>query len=297
MIDVIIPAYNAHSTIRNALDSLCGQLKVKSLNVLIVDDYSNETYDSIVDEYKDRINLSCIRLEKNSGPGFARQVGIENTKSEYIMFLDADDFLADMYSIKYLYDGIQKNDFCVGKMLSKKLGTSCVHMGCLHGKMYRRSIIEKNKIHFLPVRSHEDNVFNRLYSAMCKSINVLDKLIYIYNDTEGSLVNTEDTRKMIENFINAFSWLADEIDKREVVNKHQYAEDLYISICYLYGLYVHNYEVVDFILRDSHRMKESFLKFEKYLTDDEKKINYILLDTDLNDPRFIRIEEFIASIK
>ena len=64
MIDVIIPCYNAHKTLSRTLDSIVKQTIKDQLNVLLVDDCSEENYNSFVDEYKDKIKISILRLKK-----------------------------------------------------------------------------------------------------------------------------------------------------------------------------------------------------------------------------------------
>lgn len=76
MIDIIIPAYNAHNTIRNTLNSIIEQTNSEEFNVYIVNDASNENYQDIVEEYSNHIKIKEIILEKNSGPGVARQMRI-----------------------------------------------------------------------------------------------------------------------------------------------------------------------------------------------------------------------------
>ncbi len=77
MIDIIIPAYNAHETIRKTLMSICIQNNVKDLNIYIIDDCSDEPYDYLIDEFNKYLNIKIERLNKNSGPGVARNRGLE----------------------------------------------------------------------------------------------------------------------------------------------------------------------------------------------------------------------------
>ena len=92
MIDVIIPAYNAHKTIGRTLTSIAMQINRPLLKVYVVNDGSKEDYKDIINNYKDVINITEIRI-KNSGPGAARQVGLEASNSEYVVFIDSDDTL------------------------------------------------------------------------------------------------------------------------------------------------------------------------------------------------------------
>ena len=71
---------------------------------------------------------------------------------------------------------------------------------CLHGKMYRRSFLERNNIKFNNLRSHEDNAFNQLCLICAKSVIYLDDIIYRYNNTKDSITNTEDDIKSYKTY-------------------------------------------------------------------------------------------------
>lgn len=87
-ISVIIPAYNAASTIARAIDSVIRQQNI-FFEIIVVDDGSTDgTGDIILSHYKSRVTL--LRQE-NCGPAAARNYGIYTAKGEYVAFLDADD--------------------------------------------------------------------------------------------------------------------------------------------------------------------------------------------------------------
>ena len=72
MIDIIIPAYNAHDTIMKTLISINLQNIKNKVNVYIIDDCSDVDYSREVDLFFDKINIKQLKLSKNSGPGVAR---------------------------------------------------------------------------------------------------------------------------------------------------------------------------------------------------------------------------------
>ena len=90
MINVIIPAYNCHSTLGRTLSSLVAQTDA-NFEVIIVDDCSTVDIKPIVDDYMSKLNIIYIRNEQNVGCGMARQVGIDNATQKFITFLDSDD--------------------------------------------------------------------------------------------------------------------------------------------------------------------------------------------------------------
>ncbi|MFS1895233.1 glycosyltransferase family 2 protein [Vibrio lentus] len=88
---VVIPCYNASKWIEKALTSLESQ-NYKPLDVIVVDDGSTDDSIEVVNNYKQRSSLDILVLsQKNAGPAVARNLGVSQSKGDYIAFLDADD--------------------------------------------------------------------------------------------------------------------------------------------------------------------------------------------------------------
>lgn len=86
---VIIPLYNKENFIKNTLQSVLNQ-KFSDFEVLIVDDCSTDNSLEIVNGFTDT-RIKIIKNDKNKGLSAARNIGIKNSQSEYITFIDADD--------------------------------------------------------------------------------------------------------------------------------------------------------------------------------------------------------------
>lgn len=92
-VSIIVPAYNAEAYIEECLDSLCAQT-LADLEILVVNDGSTDDTANILryrEEHDPRIR---VFHELNSGPGTARNVGLEHATADVLMFCDADDTLA-----------------------------------------------------------------------------------------------------------------------------------------------------------------------------------------------------------
>ena len=97
-IALAIPAFNSHDTIRKLLHSVCMFKFVDKLDILIIDDFSEEPYDYLIEAFPE-LSLTIIRLEANYGPGRARNLGIDwalEKSLPYIMFADSDDFFINI---------------------------------------------------------------------------------------------------------------------------------------------------------------------------------------------------------
>jgi glycosyltransferase involved in cell wall biosynthesis len=87
-IDVIIPCYNYSRYLSAALDSVQAQ-SFRSAEVVVVDDGSTDSPGDVCRRYP---NVRYIRKE-NGGPSSARNLGLRETRSDHVLFLDADDLL------------------------------------------------------------------------------------------------------------------------------------------------------------------------------------------------------------
>lgn len=94
MVTVIIPLYNAESTIIRALDSLRGQTAVEKIKrIIVVNDGSKDGGSERVKEYMEQYpSLPITYIEQsNQGAAAARNKGMRMADTKYIAFLDADD--------------------------------------------------------------------------------------------------------------------------------------------------------------------------------------------------------------
>ena len=90
-LSIIIACYNAERTIKRTLDSLIGQ-EDDQIEIIVVDDCSTDQTCEIVEEVIAKHPcIRLIRLEKNGGPGIARNIAIKEAIGEYIMVIDSDD--------------------------------------------------------------------------------------------------------------------------------------------------------------------------------------------------------------
>ena len=274
MIDIIIPAYNAHDTICNTLISICIQSISSIVNVYIVNDASSTDYTNIVNLFKDRINIKEIKLFNNSGPGIARQKGIESSNSEYILFLDSDDLLYNIFSLEKLYNEINNCDIVVGGIIDEKkdsISYYSEHMGCLHSKLYRRSFIEKYDIKFNDTRSSEDHSFNRLVLLAEPRIRYIDEPLYVYKYNNNSITERSNKLDDIRLYIYNMEWVVEQAETRNF-NKYLIAEFIFSSIMYIYTVYVDNINNID-IYKILDWIKKLVLFNDKYeieLTDSNK---------------------------
>jgi glycosyltransferase involved in cell wall biosynthesis len=169
MIDIIIPAYNSHDTIIRTLSSIAMQLNKDEIKVTIVND-GGKDYQDIIKIFSPILNIVEVGYEKNMGPGYARQYGIDNTDRELIIFIDADDTFYEACSV-WLMTNPLKDDGKIKFLISPFIqigGTPGMqapvnaNLVWVFGHCYRRSFLNKHNIRFTSTRANEDVGFNSM---------------------------------------------------------------------------------------------------------------------------------------
>ncbi len=94
-VSVVIPCYRCVTTIERAVDSVVSQTHVPE-EIILVDDFSDDGLSTIsslkkVKQKHKKFNIQILALEKNQGPGSARNEAWKVASQPYIAFLDADD--------------------------------------------------------------------------------------------------------------------------------------------------------------------------------------------------------------
>ncbi|MFZ8802021.1 MAG: glycosyltransferase family 2 protein [Candidatus Calescibacterium sp.] len=90
LVSCIIPTYNRAHIVGRAIRSVLNQT-YKNIEVIVVDDGSQDNTQEVVLSIKDE-RIRYIRLHRNFGAAFARNIGIANARGEFVAFLDSDDY-------------------------------------------------------------------------------------------------------------------------------------------------------------------------------------------------------------
>lgn len=122
---IIIPCFNSALTIKRTLQSIAKQdFDLKKIELIIIDDCSTDLTTEVTQSFQEFDEFGQVFLTKtqfNSGPGLARNLGIEASIGRYILFVDSDDTLnpfalQELYKISLsgadiiLFDGLDMSD-------------------------------------------------------------------------------------------------------------------------------------------------------------------------------------------
>lgn len=298
MIDIIIPTYNAKQTIFRTLESIAIQkgIDFKDIDVYIVNDNGDDRYSEEVDYFSRFYRIKEIYLDKNVGPGLARQYGIDNSNNPYIMFIDSDDCLFNLYSIYNLVNNMKGNDLLISNFVYERDNEISIlshDQTWLHGKVYRREFLLKNDISFNESRQNEDNGFNSLILLHDLKIKYLDYVTYVYSENPNSITrcnNREYKYTGLEGYGYNINWALDKAIQRKLDTKKISIGCLgFLCSMYFYYLdYMSEFDVSKFLFW-SKEIKE---KYDKYFDNlDDETIKYYL---DIHEKNYNNIDKFIS---
>lgn len=268
LLSVVIPMYNCEKYIGQCLDSIINQNKV-DLEIIVVDDGSNDCSIDIVESYE-QVKLCQV---SHNGASAARNYGLNHSHGEYVMYMDADDFLDNsdicyrcisamerentnmtLFSYKYFFENSKEYGVARTLQLSDMSGCPTVQIlsKMIKGgyfpaspcfRIFRRNHLLDNNLRFEEKTTSEDiDWFVRTLISM-ERFSVIDDTCYCYRKGLQTSVTGGSSLSKCFNFINAL--------KRSVrcVNRTQdrdLTHLLYSGLAYEYSILLSNvYDYLD----------------------------------------------------
>lgn len=223
-VSVIVPVYNAEEYIGATLDSIINQ-DFNSYEIIVVDDGSTDQSPEIISEKltKSTADYRIIRQD-NAGVSSARNRGMQEATGEYLVFIDADDYVTGNH-LSELYNG--ETDFSMVQFIKKendKLSTphrfSTESITCdefikkelrmempfnFWQLMYKASIIKENSIRFNPNLIYGEDIDLALRALLYgDEVAISNEATYYYIQHSQSAIKTSEYRRfeVIEIFEN-----------------------------------------------------------------------------------------------
>lgn len=192
---IIIACYNSRETLENLLDSILDQEMNDDIEVILSDDCSTESYDDIVDDYRDILSIRQIKTDYNFAPGNTREKGVSIAEGEWISIADHDDEYIPG-SLKKVKEQILANNeqfYAVGNFIERDYYTGNIIremkrcMGWNHAKFYNLDNLWKHfDIHFTKdLLTHEDICISSQINCVMNFLNrvplFIDEFCYVWN--------------------------------------------------------------------------------------------------------------------
>lgn len=201
-LSIIIPVYNSESYITQCIDSILTQ-SFTNFELILVNDGSTDNSDKICDEYALKDCRIRVIHKENGGVSSARNKGLDEAQGEWIMFVDSDDYLSNIYLSAFPFEIYHDIEIAGMQMMTNNKFTSCPKQEKLYlekefldffneifnnpyitspcAKVYKRSIL--NDIRFdEKIKVTEDTLFIMQYLLNCKSIYLTPNSGYYYRN-------------------------------------------------------------------------------------------------------------------
>lgn len=290
---IIIPIYNAEEYLNRCLSSLLIQ-EFDDFEIILINDGSTDDSLKICNDFLAQSKRKSITVfnKINEGVSIARNKGIELSKGEWILFLDADDWvekrwLSDLVDlikqndkIEIFHFGFNKvsSDGVVFKYIPENKTLSVIdflvvlnyNIGAC-GYVFKNEIVEKYKLKFPEhLKVSEDIAFVLTYLSVVRKIRLINKEYYNYftNVSSATSVNT------IENCIcNLYSAnFITEFCVNNGINENFYV----LPVKYLYeSFFLHIFLIKHLNVRKTNRLyRNEYLRTLNFYADFKKISSY-----------------------
>lgn len=215
LISIIVPAYNVENYISSTLESICRN-NLESTEIIIIDDGSTDSTRARIESCLNRLNPPHFKFisQVNMGVSVARNVGIDNSTGQYLIFCDGDDkCYPDMIEeitpilekrsdlIVWGFDITQNNNRTIGQgefgvdLLRERevfkyflLGKYRIRLGSF---AIKKSFLEETQIRYTegcPLSQDVEFIYKCL--SKVKDAEFVDKILFTYAKREGSVMYT-----------------------------------------------------------------------------------------------------------
>lgn len=223
-VSVIIPIYNVEQYVRKCIESVLAQTE-RDIEIILVDDGSRDRSGLICNEYASQDSRVMVIHKENGGLSSARNVGTKVASSDYVIYLDGDDYLRQdavercleimkQYPsdfIQFLYEEVREGDkptvnAPIGEIYqahtSGELFENLYRLGGVAAsaatKFMKRSLALK--IPFENIR-HEDEMWCTKAFQNDLTVTYIPDVLYYYVMRDGSIIHSSFNRKKLDNFI------------------------------------------------------------------------------------------------
>ncbi len=233
LISVIIPCYNVSQYIDRCMESLVNQtIGIENLLCILVDDASSDHTLDKLKEWEERYpdSVIVIACRENGKQGRARNIGLEYANSEYIGFVDSDDYISpEMYEVLYetaqregvdVVECLGQREFQDGKIAQsdfefnqankrinlkevedKKRAFEYGWASGLWAKLYRNIPRLFEGLYFPEQLAYEDNFWMAMMWYRMESYYLLDKVYYHYMVNYNSTIMQRDSDRHLDRLV------------------------------------------------------------------------------------------------
>ena len=303
-VSIIVPVYNVEDCLSYCVDSL-RQQTYKNIEIILVDDGSTDCSGEICDQYaQEDERIKALHIE-NGGQSRARNIGVQASSSDWIMFLDSDDYydlkaveylvaLRDKYAVDLVVTSIVEvrnyqtelntDDISLGNSEKLDRYTGLVRMFYGNsvgthpgGKLYKKEILLQYP--YPEGMIYEDLAMAYEHIHYCAKIAVGYRSVYKYYRRMGSTVNSKYSERLL-NFYKAMEWNRSYIE-RDYPNDKEMRRAL--NVRYVFnGLHVVHAMLSSGMYREINKIRKEYKQYfqDVMLNPDvtgKNKLKYLML--------------------
>ncbi|MCV3375240.1 glycosyltransferase family 2 protein [Campylobacter sp. IFREMER_LSEM_CL2151] len=289
-ISIILPTYNVEKYIARALETCINQT-FKDIEIIVVDDCGDDKSIDIAKEYAskdDRIKI--IYNEENLGTFASRNIGVLNSSSPYIMFLDPDDYL-ELNACELGFEKIKNVDVVVFNYKIEQENNTFINTNikfnkplikidifllhyCIHStkhelihsmfnKIYKKNLYINSISNYISAKKRilmgEDVFTNFLYLLNSKSIYIENQILYCYCYNPNSATKENTNKNKILNFIEDLTFIISQLKILLRSSKKEFKIALKIAI---YNLSIHKIDLT-YKYTNKNFFEKIFLKIQR----------------------------------
>ena len=303
-VSIIVPVYNVEDCLSYCVDSL-RQQTYKNIEIILVDDGSTDSSGEICDQYAQEDERIKVLHIDNGGQSRARNIGVQASSSDWIMFLDSDDYydlkaveylvaLRDKYAVDLVVTSIVEvrnyqtelntDDISLGNSEKLDRYTGLVRMFYGNsvgthpgGKLYKKEILLQYP--YPEGMIYEDLAMAYEHIHYCAKIAVGYRSVYKYYRRMGSTVNSKYSERLL-NFYKAMEWNRSYIE-RDYPNDKEMRRAL--NVRYVFnGLHVVHAMLSSGMYSDVNKIRKEYTRYFNDIIPNpnitgKNKVKYLML--------------------
>ena len=242
LVSIIVPMYNSEKYIERCIKSLINQ-SYKNIEIILIDDGSKDKTIEILKLYNSKDSRIKLYKKKNSGASSARNYGLEKCTGDYILFVDADDYIdsnmvqdivsmvditvntmvfsgndeiyKDKIEYRNLFVGIKDKMNISRNIVMREIASGRAGLICC--KLIPKSIVDKFNIRFdESIKMSEDQLFFLELAQYIDKFCYIEGCMYHYNRTNEKSITVNYQSNVYKNQMYVFEKIETLFNKNEL---------------------------------------------------------------------------------
>lgn len=209
---IIICGYNVENYIESAINSVLNQ-DFKEYELILINDGSTDNTLHRMKKYESS-NVRVINNGKNKGLGASRNIGVENARGEYILYLDGDDTMYDNQTLTKINEIVERDNADItffgvqyiggnnslylsnAENSTKEARLTCDIFFGVPSKCWKTKFLRDNDITFIEGIYYEDMIYSMKATILSEKLSYGEFPIFnYYRNRPGSIMSTPNIKR------------------------------------------------------------------------------------------------------